>query len=120
MERQHQIKRTLSAPESIEVIRRLLAEGVHGSRASLAGDLCRRFGFVDARGRAQIAGCVKAMRELMLAGHFALPAPGSGGRRPGQTGNARRLGQPVPEPRDVPAAAGDVQGPGTGEGPDAQ
>jgi len=110
MERQHQIKRTLSAPESIEVIRRLLAEGVHGSRASLAGDLCRRFGFVDARGRDQIAGCVKAMRELMLAGHFALPAPGSGGRRPGQTGNARRLGQPVPEPRDVAAAAGDVQG----------
>ena len=110
MERQHQIKRTLSAPESIEVIRRLLAEGTHGSRAALVQAACSQFGFVDARGRAQTAGCVKALRELEHAGHFALPTAGSGGRRPGQAGSARRLGQPVPEPHDVPTAAGNVQG----------
>lgn len=110
MERQHQIKRTLSTPESIEVIRRLLADGTHGSRSAVVQATCSEFGFVDARGRAQTAGCVKALRELEHAGHFALPAAGCGGRRPGQAGSARRLGQPVPEPRDVPAAAGDVQG----------
>jgi hypothetical protein len=110
MERQHQIKRTLSAPESIEMIRRLLAESAHSNRAALVQATCSQFGFVDARGRAQTAGCVKALRELEHAGHFALPAPGAGGRRRGQVGSARRLEQPVPEPRDVPAAAGDVQG----------
>lgn len=110
MERQHQIKRTLSAPESIEVIRRLLAEDAHSNRAALVQATCRQFGFVDARGRAQTAGCVKALRELEHAGHFALPAGGSGGRRLGQVGRARRLGQPVPEPHEVPTTAGDVQG----------
>jgi hypothetical protein len=94
MERQHQIKRTLSTPESIEVIRRLLADGMHASRSALVHTTCNRFGFVDGRGRAQTAGCVKALRELEHAGHFALPAAGRRGRRP----------------RDVPASAGDVQG----------
>ena len=92
------------------MIRRLLAEGPHGNRAALVRATCSRFGFVDARGRAQTAGCVKALRELEHAGHFALPAAGCSGRRRGQAGIARRLGQPVPEPHDVPAAAGDVQG----------
>lgn len=110
MERQHQIKRTLSTPESIEVIRRLLAGGMHAKRSALVHATCSHFGFADARGRAQTAGCVKALRELEQAGHFALPAAGPRGRRRGQVGAARRLGKPVPEPRDVPAAAGDVQG----------
>jgi hypothetical protein len=110
MERQHQIKRTLSTPESIEVIRRLLADGRHADRPAFVRATCRHFGFVDGRGRAQIAGCVKALRELEHAGHFALPAAGRRGRRPGQVGSARRLGEPVPEPRDVPALAGEVQG----------
>lgn len=109
MERQHQIKRTLSTPEAIEVIRGLLA-GTHANRSALVRATCERFGFVDARGCAQTAGCVKALRELEHAGHFALPAAGPRGRRPGQAGCARRLGEPVPEPRDVPASAGDVQG----------
>jgi hypothetical protein len=110
MESQHQIKRTLATPESIVVIRQLLAEGTHANRASLARATCARFGFTDARGRAQTAGCVKALRELANSGHFELPTPGPGGRRPGDAGSARRLGEPVPEPRDIPAAAGDVRG----------
>jgi len=110
MGRQHQIKRTLSAPESIEMIHWLLAEGIHANRAALVQATCSRFGFVDARGLAQTAGCLKALRELEPAGHFALPASGCGGCRPGQAGSARRLRHPVPEPHDVPAAAGDVQG----------
>lgn len=110
MDRQHQIKRTLSAPESIDAIRLLLADGVHASRVALVSAACKQFGFVDARGRAQTAGCVKALRELEQAGHFALPAAGPRGRRPGQLGAARRLHAPVPEPHDIPAAAGDVRG----------
>ena len=110
MERQHQIKRTLATPESIEVIRRLLADGSHANRSALARATCSHFGFVDARGRAQTAGCVKALRELEHEGHFALPAPGARGRRRGTVGSARRLHEPVPEPCNVPALAGDVQG----------
>lgn len=110
MERQHQIKRTLSTPESIAVIQRLLAGRVHASRSSIALATCEHFGFVDARGRAQTAGCVKALRELERGGHFALPAPASSGRTKNTVGNARRLGQPVAEPCDVPAQVGDVQG----------
>lgn len=110
MERQHQIKRTLSTPESIEVIRGLLAQRVHASRSSVALATCEHFGFVDGRGRAQTAGCVKALRELERAGHFALPAPASCGRGRNTVAQARRLGYPVAEPCDVPAQAGDVQG----------
>src|SRR5262245_40443917 len=110
MERQHEIKRTLSTPESIEVIRRLVADATHANRSALVRATCSHFGFVDARGREQTAGCVKALRELERAGHFALPAAGPRGRRRGQVGSARRLGGPVPEPSDIPARAGDVQG----------
>jgi hypothetical protein len=110
MERQHQIKRTLATPESIEAIRRLLADGTHADRTALVQATCKHFGFVDARGREQTAGCVKALRELEHAGHFVLPAAGPRGRRRGQVGSARRLGVPVPEPHDVPALAGGVQG----------
>ena len=92
------------------MIRRLVAEGAHANRAALVQATCSQFGFVDARGHAQTAGRVKALRELEQAGHFTLPASGCGGRRAGQTGSARRLGHPVPEPHDVPAAAGDVHG----------
>jgi hypothetical protein len=110
MERQHQIKRTLAAPESIDAVRRLLAEGTPASRSALVHAICDHFGFVDARDRAQTAGCVKALRELEQAGHFVLPAAGPRGRRRGQLGAARRLNVPVPEPHDVPALAGDVRG----------
>ena len=107
MEQQHQIKRTLATPDSIEAILRLLADGAHSSRTSLARSTCTQFGFVDARGRPQTAGCVKALRELERAGHFRLPVVAATGRGHGKT--ARRLDQPVPEPHDVPALAGDVR-----------
>ncbi len=110
MEEQHQIKRTLSTPESITVVRRLLADGTHANRSSVARATCEHFGFVDARGRWQTGGCVKALRELERSGHFALPAAGPAGRPKGTVGSARRLGEPVAEPRDVPAQAGDVRG----------
>jgi hypothetical protein len=108
MEEQSQIKRTLATPESIEVIRRLLADGTHANRSSLAQASCGHFGFLDAFGRAQTAGCVKALRELERAGHFVLPAVVESGRGKGKT--ARRLGEPVALPHSVPAHAGEVRG----------
>lgn len=107
MEAQSQIKRTLSESESIAVIRELLAGGEHAHRSSLAQAACDHFGFVDARGRAQTAGCIKALRELEIAGHFALPAVAPSGRGLGKT--ARRLDAPVPVPLNVPANAGEVR-----------
>ena len=106
MEAQNQIKRTLSQPQAIDVVRRLLTDGAHTTRSALAQAACDHFGFVDARGRAQTAGCVKALRELETVGHFALPTVAPSGRGLGKT--ARRLDSPVPVPLNVPANAGEV------------
>lgn len=84
-----------------------MADGSHASRSSLAQAACGRFGFFDARGHAQSAGCIKALRELERAGHFVLPALQPSGRGKGKT--ARRLDAPVPAPLNVPAQAGEVR-----------
>src|ERR1700736_1801256 len=108
MEKQNQIKRTLAQQGSIEIVRRLLDDDVHANRSSLAQAVCQHFGFLDARLRAQTAGCVKALRELERAGHFVLPAVRDTGS--GQGKSPRRLGAPLEAPRDVPEQAGDVRG----------
>jgi len=104
---QNQIKRTLSKPESIACVRELLEGNAHAHRSELAARVCERFDFHDARGRAQLAGCLKALRELEGRGHFALPAA----RTPPQRKPApRRLPEPVAAPRELPAEAGEVEG----------
>jgi hypothetical protein len=107
MQRQNQIKRTLSQPESIEAIRGLLEGGEHASRASLAQAVCRRFGFLDTRMRTQKAGCVKALRELERDGEFVLPVAR---HRGGTCQRPRRLEAAVEPAQDVPAQAGEVRG----------
>ena len=107
MEKQNDIKRTLAQRGAIEIVRRLLDDDEHANRSSLARAVCQHFGFLDARRRAQTAGCVKALRELERAGHFVLPVAT---RRSGTAKSARRLDQPVAEPIDVPDQAGDVRG----------
>ena len=97
MEFQNQIKRCLSAPSALSDIRSILAQSEETNRTGLAARLCRNHGFYDARGRPQLPGCLKALNELSLSGHFALPAPRS---RPGP-GAPRRLAEPLP-----PAARG--------------
>lgn len=107
MERQNQIKRTLAQPESIEVVRQLLEGDEHVSRASLAKAVCRRFNFIDARLRAQTAGCAKALRELERDGAFVLPVAR---HRGGTCQRPRRLGAAVDPAQDVPAQVGEVRG----------
>jgi hypothetical protein len=106
MKQQNQIKRTLAQPESIDIVRRQIAGNAHRNRASLSKALCQHFNFHDARGRHQIGGCNKALRELERAGHFILPASS----KPNITKSPRRLKCAVPDPVDVPAQAGDVRG----------
>ena len=106
MNTQNQIKRSLSESTSVDYVRGLLESNEILHRNELAEVVCEHFGFYDARGHIQRGGCVKALRELEAAGHFVLPATRC---RPGSR-SPRRLGEPVPTPRDVPAQAGDVWG----------
>ncbi|WP_291991617.1 hypothetical protein [Candidatus Accumulibacter sp. ACC003] len=91
----------------IEAICSLLDSRADSTRSAFVGAVCGHFGFVDARGKAQTSGCIKALRELERGGHFVLPSArprvSVEGRRP------RRLGQPVEAPSGVPAQAEAVQ-----------
>ncbi|MCB1689269.1 MAG: DUF4338 domain-containing protein, partial [Halioglobus sp.] len=106
MELQSQIKRTLNQPSALAWIADRLAQGDAPHRTALARQACEHFAFRDGRGRAQISGCLRALRELEAAGHFALPAALT---RPG-AGGVRRLSAPVPPAIDVPPRAGEVKG----------
>ncbi|MBN2449294.1 MAG: IS4 family transposase [Lentisphaeria bacterium] len=98
MEVQHQIKRRLSAPDSLAFVREVLAEGDIAHRTALADRVCGEFGFFDDRGLPQHGSCLAALRALEQAGEFELPpaltSPGPG--------SPRRLDGPVPAPVDVP------------------
>ena len=76
------------------------------TRTALAGAVCERFAFVDARGEPQVSTCLKALRDLEGQGRFELPPPTTGPKKPP---TPRRLDEPVPLPEGVPATAGDVQ-----------
>jgi hypothetical protein len=82
MEKQNQIKQTLSRQDPIGAIRQLLNAGAHQTRSSLA--------------------------EAARAGHFVLSAVRVSGRGIGKS--PRRLGAPVAVPVDVPDQAGEVHG----------
>jgi len=103
---QNQIKRTLSQPETIEYVRGLLDANEFIHRTELADFLCEQFEFYDARGQQQRDGCLKALRELEVAGCFTLPTAR------GRTGpnSPRRLTEPVAAAEEVPGKAGDVRG----------
>ena len=105
---QHCIAETLSHSEAVATLQVLLAQTGNTSRTAFSRHVCREFGFVDSRGQLQVASCQKALRSLHGEGRIDLPPPRHGGR----SGDCRprRLGQPVPEPQAVPAAAGAVAG----------
>ena len=80
--------------------------GAFDSRAALGREVCARFGFIDARGTAQLAGCLKALAVLETARQITLPQPRPHGHRP----SPRCLDAPVPAPVEVPAQVRDVEG----------
>ncbi len=106
MKPQKQIKRTLSKPEAIEHVKRLLNEQRFSSRTELADFLCGEFGFQDPRGQHQRSGCLRALRELEAKGWFQLPPAWieKGGPSP------RRLSGPVVEAEAVPSEVGQIKG----------
>src|SRR2546425_12596630 len=106
MELQNQIKRTLSTPEAIESVRRLLEDESVSSRIELAELVCEEFGFQDPRGENQWGGCLKALREVEAQGEFQLPPH----RREKVRRSPRRLDQPVAEPEAVPGEVDEIGG----------
>jgi hypothetical protein len=106
MSTQNQIKRNLSSKESIAYLREMLATSQFQHRTEMAQAVCEQFGFFDMRGKAQLAGSLKALRQLEAAGHFELPAVkiNSGTKSP------RRLSGPLAPPTGVPPQAGEVKG----------
>ena len=106
MRLQSQILPTLRAPEPQARLERIVAHGAFASRAALGREVCAQFGFIDARGTAQLAGCLKALTVLETAGQNALPQSRPHGHRP----SPRRLDAPVPTAAEVPAQVRDVEG----------
>jgi len=56
MEKQNQIKRTLSQPGAIERINNILDENTNINRSKLADIICDQFNFFNPRGERQRAG----------------------------------------------------------------
>jgi len=104
MRAQSQIKRTLSEPPSLARVHALMREAPLAHRTALADRVCAAFGFIDARGRAQRAGCLKALRTLEHNGQLTLPPPRTA---PGP-GRARRLAHAVAPPQAVPAEVSQI------------
>ncbi len=102
---QNQIKRTLSASENISYVRRLLESNAVRHRSELAVRVCEGLKLHDVRGRPQLAGCSKALRELERAGHFTLAAS----RQTKQRTSRPRVAQPVAQPTAIPAEVGELQ-----------
>lgn len=104
MRAQSQIKRTLSEPQGVARVQALMREAPPGHRTALADRVCAAFDFVDARGRAQRAGCLKALRALERNGQLVLPAPRTA---PGPR-QVRRLPHAVAPPQAVPAHVSEI------------
>ena len=83
-----------------------MARGALDSRAALGREVCAQFGFVDACGSAQLAGCLKGLHTLEAAGQLTLPAPRAHPQRP----SPRCLATPVPAPVHMPGQVCDVEG----------
>ena len=106
MYEQHRIPSTLSDPETLARVKALMAAAGSASRMEISRRVCVLFGFLDARGRPQLASCMQALRTLDAAGHIRLPAPRHNHRRC----RPRCIDRPVPPPVGVPARADQLRG----------
>lgn len=91
MHKQNQIAATLTSADGTTRLKELLAQAGSASRTECGRRVCQLFRFHDARGRPQLAGCMKALRALDADGRIQLPAPRQGRRRC----QPRGLGRPV-------------------------
>ena len=105
MHEQNQIGSTLASADGTARLKDLLAQADSASRTEVGRRVCELFGFHDALGRPQLAGCMKALRRLEADQRIELPAPRHARRRC----RPRRLGRPVPQPVGVPERVDLVQ-----------
>ncbi len=106
MYQQHCIRETLTSEAGAARVAALMAAESFPSRTAAGRRVCEAFGFRDARGGLQQAGCVKALRVLEAAGRIALPEPlNRGGGRP-----PRDLGEAIPAAEGVPDRVEAVEG----------
>ena len=99
MYKQHRIPTTLAQSTALMQVRKLVADAGDASRTEIGRWVCARFGFLDARGKPQLASCMQALRALEAARQIDLPAP----RHNRQRCRPRRLDRPVPPPVGLPA-----------------
>ena len=83
----------------------LLKEQEDPGRNLTARRVCQEFGFIDPRGCPRQAGCLNALRTLDAKKHIKLPPDQAGAPTP----KPRLLDAPVPEGKDVPDSAREVQ-----------
>lgn len=107
MDKQNQLKRTLSQPDSIKYIIGQLKQVGNASRTQLSDELCVQFNFFAPNGDKQSASCLKALRKLEQQGEFLLPT--SPTRKRGQPNGQRRLDKPVSLPTPLPEEAGKIE-----------
>ena len=107
MRTQNQIKKTLSETVAIEHIREVLDENRGLNRTGVAEKICEDFGFVNARGELQRAGCLKALRTLEKKGNFDLP---KAARHSDKSRAPRGLVEAVPAPEGVADSVEKVKG----------
>ena len=108
MNKQNQIKRTLSQPASIAHIQSRLESSGNMNRTQLAEEFCDHFHFRDPLGNTQVAGCLKALRRLEEQGHFTLPQSSQSTAKFGQAPGQKRLAEPVPLPEVLPESADQI------------
>ena len=106
MYEQNRILTSVTSAAGEARVRMLMAAESCASRSALGRRVCEVFGFYDALGRPQQAGCMKALRTLDERGRISLPAPCNGGGG----GAPRGLGHPVPVPEGVPSRVDAVEG----------
>jgi len=95
----YSVKQILSDEASIAKINQIMDTQPTYLRADIARYLCNEFEFKDARGKPQIASCLKALIELQTKGLIKLPKPVSVHKNKWAP---KRLGNPVPFPINVP------------------
>ena len=95
---QPRISRTLRDEAEVSRIAAILSQETFDSRRALGRRICAEFSFVDATGRLQIAGCMKALATLANTEPcIVLPPP----RSPAVNYRPRQLDADVPEPVGV-------------------
>ena len=106
---QSQIRRTPGGAASVERIVEILPTGESTSRGAPGRPICEEFGVADARGRWQLAGCLKAPGVLagrsdrnVLPPPQRPPIPSAPRRRPGHDAQRQgtRHGPQIPRPRE--------------------